>query len=148
MEKLLMLSVLAFATPTHAASPAMINMDVPPDEAWTRTIQALALQGVTITNNDRDNGIIQGAGSFLGKPGLLTCPRANGVAESQEFLVNVVVRPEGAASSAIEVRVSGSERRYQNNKFLFITTGRERTTTECESTGAIELALRNALVGV
>lgn len=139
--------VLLMLVPALPALAVTVRSPYPAPEAQSRVTQAMALQGIEITNSDGANGIVQGKGSFLGKPGLFTCPKANGVAEKQDFEVNVVVRglPDGGSDAEIVAR--GTEQRYQNKKLVFITTGRERSTQECQSAGTIEAAIRRSLEG-
>lgn len=124
-----------------------VEMEIPLkyDLAWLKTVQVIALEGITLSTSDKDSGIIQGSKSFDKDSKYFTCPNLRGRAKSYSFNISATVREKTESSSKVSVQVEGLRKSYQNRHFLFITIGRVHSETKCESTGEIETSIFNRI---
>jgi hypothetical protein len=123
------------------------DVPLPLEQAWIRALQALALQGVTITTSDKQSGVIQFNGSYQGQAGLFSCPRSAGAVVKEVYSGSLVVRAAGDSASSVSIQSSGVETRSIYRHFVVIRTSRVFHDTNCMSTGKLEQSLLQRLTG-
>jgi len=122
------------------------NISLTYDEAWKRTLQILALEGVTVTGNDKEAGIIQGNGTFQKESKNFTCQKIRGRVESYTFNISAAIR-QTPAGAVVSIRAEGSARSFEYRRFIFFRTSRVYYDTPCDSTGNLEESLLSKLAG-
>lgn len=125
----------------NLASEVPLNYDT----VWRKVVQAIALEGIEISTNDKDSGIIQGSKSSDENSKYFVCPPLKGRAKSYSFNLTATVSEKTETSSIVSVRGEGLRKSYQNRHFIVITTGRKHTETKCETTGELESILFNRI---
>ena len=127
---------------------ATVHADVqaPIDDAWKRATQAMVLVGMTITVNDRADGIIQATGSFDGN-NYFVCPRGRGRPYKNAYSISMTLNSNGPTSTSINVSVVGKSTWWLKRRVLFIRFGHVFTDYSCESTGKLESALLQQIAG-
>jgi hypothetical protein len=113
---------------------------LPYEKAWSKALQTLALDGMTISASDQQSGVIQFTGSFGDRSEFFDCPRAGGALTKRVYSGTLVLKSNIDGTTFVMIQTSGVEHRYRNHHILFFTTGSESFESACKSTGRLETA--------
>jgi hypothetical protein len=118
-----------------------IEMEVPLsyDNAWVKTMQVIALEGIELSAVDKDSGVIQGSAPF--DHNYVVCPALKGLATSYTCHISVAVQKKDQSSSVVSIQAKGSRESYQNDRHFLRPKTTIVTETKCESTGELENSL-------
>lgn len=128
--------------------PADRDVNLTFTDAWRKTVQVMALEGITITQSDKDAGVIQGTGTFKKESNSFKCSGLSGHVEGYRFSISVVLVQSSAPVTSISMTTQGVASSLKNNHLVFIKTGSSRHETPCESTGILEAGLLSRIASM
>jgi hypothetical protein len=114
------------------------DLPMPMDKAWSKALQTLALDGMTISASDQQSGVIQFTGTFGDNSEFFDCPRAGGAPLKRVYSGTLVLKANVDGTTFVMIQTTGTEIRYRNHHILMFTTGSENFENPCKSTGRLE----------
>ena len=120
---------------------AQVEISLPYEDTWKLVVQTMAFEGIKITENDKDTGMVQGEGSFVEGSTYFDCSKVRGRAESYTYKVSALVRKKADSLSIVSIRAEGLVKSFRYRHLIFIRTGRVYKDTVCKSTGELEKKL-------
>lgn len=133
--------------PPTFSGPAETELQTSFDDGWKRVTQVLALENIAVTTNNKQAGILQGAGSFAGRPEFFSCRKGKGTLDKEEFTVTVVVSPGVPGATKIQVQATGKTTWHEQNSVFIVHYGHIVNYGTCESTGELEALLLKRIQG-
>jgi hypothetical protein len=138
-SKLALLATCAIAAGLPVSANAA-DLPMPLEAAWSKAIQTLAMDGMTISASDQKAGVIQFSGQFGDGSGFFDCPRAGGALVKRVYSGTLVLKANVDGTTFAMIQTAGTEHRYRNHHILFFTTGQADFENQCKSTGRLETA--------
>jgi len=138
-SKLGLLATCAIAASLPVPANAA-DLPMPIEAAWSKAIQTLAMDGMTISASDQKAGVIQFSGQFGDGSGFFDCPRAGGALVKRVYSGTLVLKANADGTTFAMIQTAGTEHRYRNHHILFFTTGQADFENQCKSTGRLETA--------
>jgi len=140
-----LLSIAILFIFSSSAFCAEIEVPIEYDHAWLATAQTIAMEGITLSEKNKDLGIIQGTKDVDSDSTYFNCERLRGRAKSHTLNISATVRKKDEVTSLISIKVEGLRKSYRNKHFLFITVGRVHDETACVSTGKLENSILSSI---
>ncbi len=107
------------------------------DEVWRRANQSLLLMGFTITEHDKEAGVIRATVGEGAQASWFTgCPNGRGLIESYGYSVAILINVLNEESTGIRIAAAGFNTWYQNDHYGLFRTRRLRNYVSCNGTSS------------
>ena len=86
------------------------------DVVWQKVMQTLVLEGITLSTNNKELGIIQGSKTCGDNTDYFACKRIKGRIESNSVSISITINQKTDSSSVVSITVVGHRKSYRNKR--------------------------------